>query len=147
MDKIRFYHPMEVRYADIDAQGHLNNAKYLTYFEQARILYLEQLGLLSKGQSFMDIGFIIADIHIKYLAPVFLGASIRVGVRTEAIGNKSITVRQTIEDAESAKLYADGTVVLVAYDYHTHQATPVPDNWRQKFTDYEGTKEDSASED
>ncbi len=147
MDEIRFYHPMEVRYADIDAQGHLNNAKYLTYFEQARILYFEQLGLLSKGQSFMDIGMIIADIHIKYLAPVFLGASIRVGVRTKAIGNKSFTVRETVTDADSGKLYADGTVILVAYDYHKHQTTPVPENWRQKLLDYEGIQEHGASKD
>ena len=147
MDEIRFYHPMEVRYADIDAQGHLNNAKYLTYFEQARILYLEQLGLLRKGQSFMDIGMIIADIHIQYLAPVFLGTIVQVGVRTEAIGNKSITLRQTVADAESGKLYADGTVVLVTYNYQMRQTMPVPDAWRQKLLDYEGTKEHGASKD
>ncbi len=147
MDEIRFYHPMEVRYADIDAQGHLNNAKYLTYFEQARILYLERIGLLSKGQPFMDIGVIIADIHIKYLVPVFLGAAIRVGVRTETIGNKSITMQETVEDAETGQLYAEGTVILVAYDYHSHQTTPVPEKWRQKLLDYEGIKEHGASKD
>ncbi len=147
MDKVRFYHPMEVRYGDLDPQGHLNNAKYLTYFEQARIRYFEELGLFSKGQSFMDIGMIVADIHIKYLAPVFLGAPIRVGVQAEAVGNKSITLRETIADAESGKLYADGSVVVVAYDYHSRQTTPVPDSWRQKLFDYEGTKEHGASED
>jgi acyl-CoA thioester hydrolase len=147
MDEIRFYHPMEVRYADLDPQGHLNNAKYLTYFEQARIRFFEELGLFSKGQSFMEIGMIVADIHIRYLAPVFLGAAVRIGVRTEAVGNKSFTLRETIADSESGKLFADGTVVLVAYDYHSHQTIPVPDNWRQTLLQYEGTKEHGASED
>lgn len=147
MAGIRFYHPMEVRYGDLDPQGHLNNAKYLTYFEQARILYFEELGLFSKGQSFMDIGVIVADIHIKYLAPVYLGAVIRVGVRTEAIGHKSITIRETIEDANSGKLYADGTVVLVAYDYHEHKTTPVLEEWRQILMGFEGTKEHDTSAD
>ena len=147
MDEIRFYHPMEVRYADIDAQGHLNNAKFLTYFEQARVRYFEHLGLFSKGQSFMDIGMIVADIHIKFRAPVFLGAPVQVGVRTESIGNKSITLRETVADAETGKLFADGMVILVAYDYHTRQTTPVPESWRQKLVQYEGIKEHGASED
>jgi acyl-CoA thioester hydrolase len=147
MPESRFFHPMEVRYGDLDAQGHLNNAKFLTFFEQARVLYFEELGLFSKNQSFMDIGVIIADIHIKYLAPVFLGAAVKVGVQTTAIGNKSITVQQTIVDEDTGRLYADGTVVLVAYDYHTHATTPVPEEWRLKLMEFEGIGEHDASKD
>lgn len=147
MDEIRFYHPMEVRYGDLDPQGHLNNAKYLTYFEQARLRYFEELGLFSKDQSFMDIGVIVADIHIKYRAPVRLGAPIHVGVRAERIGNKSITLRQTIADANTGALYADGTVVLVTYDYHSRQTTPVLADWRRKLMEYEGTIQHGASKD
>jgi acyl-CoA thioester hydrolase len=138
---------MEVRYGDLDAQGHLNNAKYLTYFEQARIRYFEQLGLFSKDQSFMDIGVIVADIHIKYLAPVRLGAAVQVGVRTESIGNKSITLRQTLAEERTGRLYADGTVVLVAYDYHAHKTMPVLEDCRHKLMEYEGTKEHGTSKD
>ena len=139
MPETKFFHPMEVRYGDLDPQGHLNNAKYLTYFEQARIRYFETLGLFSKGQSFMDIGVIVSDIHIKYLAPVYLGAAIKIGVRTAGIGNKSITLQQTILNEDGGQLYADGNVVLVAYNYHAHQTTPVLDEWRRKITEYEGT--------
>ena len=140
VQEMRFFHPMEVRYADLDPQGHLNNAKYLTYFEQARILYFEELGLFSKGQSFMEIGVIVADIHIKYRAPVFLGEPIKVGVRTTSIGNKSITLQQTIMGAGDSRMYADGTVILVAYDYHSHKTTPVPEDWRRKISEFEGTQ-------
>jgi len=130
---------MEVRYGDLDPQGHLNNAKYLTYFEQARVRYFEDLGLFSKDQSFMDIGVIVADIHIKFRAPVYLGAAVRVGVRAAVIGNKSITLEQTIVDGESGQVYADGTVVLVTYDYHLHKTVPVSEAWRQKFKQFEGS--------
>ncbi len=147
MSEPRFFHPIEVRYADIDAQGHLNNAKYLTYYEQARIHYFEELGLFSKAQSFMDIGTIVADIHIRYLAPVYLGAAIQVGVRTAAIGNKSLTLQETIVDGESGQVYADGTVILVSYDYRSHQTIPVPATWRQKITEYDGTQEHDTSKD
>jgi len=56
MSQFNFYHPVEVRYGDLDPQGHVNNAKHLTYFEQARIAYLIELGLFTKDQSFMEIG-------------------------------------------------------------------------------------------
>ncbi len=147
MPAIRFYYPMEVRYADLDAQGHLNNAKFLTYFEQARIRYFEELGLFTRNQSFMDIGFIVADIHIKYRAPVYMGAAIKVGVQTQAIGNKSITLFNTIEDAATGQVYADSTVVLVAYDYHAHATTRVGEEWRHRIMEFEGTKEHDASKD
>jgi acyl-CoA thioester hydrolase len=130
---------MEVRYGDLDAQGHLNNAKYLTYFEQARVRYFEELGLFSKDQSFMEIGVIVADIHIKYRAPVHLGADVRVGVRTAAIGGKSITLQQTIVDGLSGQVYAEGTVVLVTYDYHARKTVPVSEAWRQKIKAFEGS--------
>jgi acyl-CoA thioester hydrolase len=138
MTQMQFFHSMEVRYADLDAQGHLNNAKYLTFFEQARVLYFEQLGLFEKDKSFMDIGVIVADIHIRYLAPVFLGARIKVGVRAAHIGNKSIALEQVIMDEMGGKVYADGTVVLVAYDYHAHKTTPVVEEWRRKIMSFEG---------
>ncbi len=138
---------MEVRYGDLDPQGHLNNAKFLTYFEQARIRYFEELGIFSKNRSFMEIGMIVADIHIKYLAPVHLGEGVRVGVRTQGIGTKSITLQQTVEDDATGKVYADGTVVLVAYDYHGRKTTPVSEDWRRKLTEYEGTQVHDTSKD
>ena len=128
---------MEVRYGDLDPQGHVNNAKYLTYFEQARVSYLTKLGLFSKDQSFAELGVIIADIHIQFKAPVVWGAALKAGVRTAKIGGKSLTIEQCVADAESDKLYAVGTVVLVAYDYAIHETTAVPEAWRNSITQYE----------
>ena len=128
---------MEVRYGDLDPQGHLNNAKFLTYFEQARVHYFTQLGLFSKDQSFMDIGVIIADIHIRYRAPVLWGMPVKVGVRTAKIGGKSITLEQSIVHETSGQLYADGTVVMVTFDYRNHKTMSVPENWREKLTQFE----------
>ena len=55
MTLFHYYHPVEVRYSDLDPQGHLNNASYLTYFEQARINYIVQLGLW-QGRLILDDG-------------------------------------------------------------------------------------------
>lgn len=137
MTDYKFFHPTEVRYGDLDPQGHVNNAKYLTYFEQARIYYFMQLGLFTKDQSFMEIGVIVADIHITYHAPTHYGDPLKVGVRTTKIGNKSMTVEQCVMHAETGKVMASGTVILVTFDYEGLKTIPVPDDWRKIVSEFE----------
>ncbi len=91
MSSFRFYHPIEIRYSDLDPQKHVNNARYLTYFEQARIAYIRQLGLWD-FRSFMDIGFILASAELTFLVPVELGWSVEAGVRVSRLGTKSLTM-------------------------------------------------------
>ncbi len=141
MSDVRFYHPIEVRYGDLDPQGHVNNAKHLTYFEQARIAYLLNLGLFTKDQSFMEIGVILADVHITYLKPVYFGQKIKVGVRVAKMGNKSMTWEQNIvEDADSGREIAKGEVVMVTYDYRAEKTISIPQKWRKKIMEFEGLK-------
>ncbi len=139
MSDFRFYHPIEVRYGDLDPQGVVNNAKYLTYFEQARVQYVVHLGLFSVDQSFLEIGVIVADIHVAYHAPLLWGVPIKVGVRTAKMGTKSITMEQCVVNAETGQVYASGTVILVAYDYLQHKSISVPEIWKEKFKSFEGT--------
>ena len=138
MSEFRFFHPIEVRYGDLDPQGHLNNAKYLTYFETARINYFVHLGLFTPGQSFMDVGVIMADARVTFHASVQFGTPIKVGVHTSKIGNKSMTVEQNIVHAETGEVLATGQVILVAFDYHANKTMPIPDVMREKISEYEG---------
>jgi acyl-CoA thioester hydrolase len=133
----RFYHPIEVRYGDLDPQGHVNNAKYLTYFEHARTFYLIYLGLFEIGQDFLDIGIIMADVKLSFHAPVQWENQIKVGVRFTRIGNKSMIVQQEIVDHENGTRYASGEIVLVAYDYHKGETISVPDRWRKIINEFE----------
>jgi len=129
MPEFHFYHPIEVRYGDLDPQGHLNNAKYLTFMEQARITYFKQLGLW-KEESFLDIGIILADIHITFHKSVQFGQEVRVGARVTCLGNKSMEMAYVMEDSSSGELLADATSVLVAYDYRNRRPVPISDGWR-----------------
>ena len=138
MSDFRFYHPVEVRYGDLDPQGHLNNAKHLTYFEQARVAYMIELGLFTKDQSFMEIGVILADVHIIYLAPIYFGQNIKVGVHAAKIGNKSMMWEQNIMDADKGKELAKGEVIIVTYDYKEERTIPIPQKWREKIIEFEG---------
>jgi acyl-CoA thioester hydrolase len=138
MTDYNFFHPTEVRYGDLDPQGHVNNAKYLTYFEQARIYYLVKLGLFSKDQSFMEVGLIVADIHITYHSTTHYGDEIKVGVKTTKIGNKSLTVAQCVMDANTGTVMASGTIIMVTFDYAGQKTIPVPQDWKKKISEFEG---------
>jgi acyl-CoA thioester hydrolase len=141
MADFRFYHPLEVRYGDLDPQGHVNNAKHLTYFEQARVAYMIELGLFTKDQSFMKIGVIIADVHITYFEPIYFGQNIKVGVHVSRFGTKSMTWEQNIVDSATENVLAKGEVVVVAYDYKEEKTIPIPQEWREKITWFETVTE------
>jgi acyl-CoA thioester hydrolase len=138
MSDYRFYYPIEVRYGDLDPQGHVNNAKHLTYFEHARIHYMIELGLFTRDQSFMQIGVIVADVHITYLEPIYFGQNIKVGVHAAKLGSKSMTWEQNIVDTDTGREAARGEVILVTYNYKDEKTIPVPQAWRERITAFEG---------
>ncbi len=140
MTDFHFYHLIEVRYGDLDPQGHVNNAKFLTYMEQAHVFYLKQLKLW-EGGSFMDIGIILADVQITFQKALQFGDPIRVGVRISSIGNKSMTSEYSIEDERDESIFATGSSVLVAYDYLNRQSVPIPEEWRTAIQQFEAMTE------
>jgi acyl-CoA thioester hydrolase len=140
MTQYRFYHPVDVRYGDLDPQGHVNNAKHLTYLEQARIQYMIELELFTTDQSFMEIGMILADIHIAYFEPIYFGQKIKVGVHAAKFGSKSMTWEQNIVDTDSGKELAKGEVVIVTYDYKQEKTISIPQEWRERIMQFEGLK-------
>lgn len=137
MSKFRFFYPVQIRYADLDAQWHVNNAHFLTILEQARLSYIRQLELWD-GKSFLDLGVIIADIHIAYKAPIALEDEIQVALRVSHIGNKSMTMENEILNTKDRSLKAQAEVVLVTYDFHSKMTIPVPESWRKKIMEFEG---------
>jgi acyl-CoA thioester hydrolase len=136
MDTFLFTHPMEVRYGDLDPQWHLNNARYLSLFEQGRFAYLIHLGLWD-GKSFLDLKSIIADIHISFLAPIMLTQKLLVRVKVARIGSKSLTFHQELVDAKTGEVSSRCETVIVTFDYHTQKSIPVPDEWRAKISAFE----------
>jgi len=137
MSKFNFYFPLPIRYADLDAQWHVNNARYLPFLEKTRMEYFMNLGLFD-GEDFFSLGFIVADIHIAYAAPIVLREKIRAGMRVARLGNKSFTVEYEIENEESGELKARAEVVMVAYDYSAHSSVPITAEMRAKIMAFEG---------
>lgn len=144
MTEFRFYYPIQVRYSDLDPQWHVNNACFLSYFEQTRFAYLMELGLFD-GHSFFDLGLIVADVHVAYLAPIHPFQKIRVGMRVARLGNKSLTLEYLAEDEASGQALARGETVMVAYDYHSQKSMPVPAHWKERIAAFEGLALDGES--
>lgn len=130
-----FYQPIIVRYRDLDPQGHVNNAVYLTYLESARLGYYQAIGIWKHEES-PQTGMVVAHNQIDYLAPIFLGESVRVGLRTDDMGRKSLRMSFQIEK-EDGRVVARGASVMVAYDNATECSILIPADWREKITQFE----------
>jgi acyl-CoA thioester hydrolase len=137
MTTFHYYCPLQVRYGDLDPQWHVNNARALTFIEQARFSYLIHLGLFD-GVSFFDVGLIVADVHVAYQAPIRLTQNLRIGVRVTHLGHKSLKFEYQIEEEGTGEILATAETIMVAYDYHTLSSILIPPVWREKITAFEG---------
>ena len=137
MSEFRYYLPIQLRYGDLDAQWHINNARFLTYMEHTRFSYLLHLGLF-EGHNFLEFPLIVADVHIAFLAPIEHDEPIRVGMRVSRIGNKSLTIEYIIENTATGEAKSRAEFVMVTFDYHQKKSVSVWPEWREKIAAFEG---------
>jgi acyl-CoA thioester hydrolase len=126
--------PIEVRFRDCDAMGHVNNAVYLTYLEIARFAYWKAAEI---GRLEGDISYIIARVEIDFRASAETGDVIDVALAVRAIGRTSFTMEYEIRDGEG-RLLVTARSVQVAYDYAAKRSVPVPDAIRARIAEFEG---------
>jgi acyl-CoA thioester hydrolase len=144
MPTFNYYYPITVRYADLDPQWHVNNARILTFIEQTRLTYFVNLGIFD-GEHFFDLGLIVADIHIAYLAPIKFTEKIRVGMKIVRLGNKSFSIDYLIENEETGEAKARAEVVMVTFDYHQNKSVPISAAFREKVAAFEGIESGPVS--
>jgi acyl-CoA thioester hydrolase len=134
-DAYRHRTRVEVRFRDIDAFGHVNNAVTASFVEQARVSYLHDvLGFDPVGRMPM----ILAMVRIDYAAPIFWGELVDIGSRVDWVGRSSMAMSHRLSGGSDEHDMAAATSVLVAYDYGTAQPMPIPDVWRAALTAHEG---------
>ena len=130
---------IQVRFADIDSMNHVNNAKYLTYIESARISYFSEV--LAKGMHGSP-GFILAKATVDFVLPIALHDEIKVLTRCSRIGNKSFDLEYEIvrENPLPAQTVAKAQTVLVGYDYQSNKTIQIPDEWKKRIEAFEKTR-------
>jgi acyl-CoA thioester hydrolase len=120
---------VEIRFADIDAMGHVNNAVYFSYFEQARMAYFKER--VARIWNWNEDGVIVARNEIDYVFPVFLNDRMVIRLWVNHVGNKSFSVCYRVVVGE--RLCATGKSVLVCFN-HKNKATQVlPEAWKSVF--------------
>jgi acyl-CoA thioester hydrolase len=133
-DDFRHRTRVEVRFRDIDAFGHVNNAVTSTYVEQARVRYLHDV-LAVDPVGLMPL--ILATITVDYVSPILFRDLVDIGSRVDWIGNSSIAMSHGLW-ADDGRELARASSVLVTYDYDQARPMPVPDDWRVALATHEG---------
>jgi acyl-CoA thioester hydrolase len=127
-----YSHRLDVRFRDCDALGHVNNAVYLTYLEQARLHCWRALWGFGGEAGSTAPGVIMARAEIDYQAPAHFGQTLDVRISLAAIGKTSFTYDYEIVD-EQGRTIASARTVQVMYDYEAARPVPIPDDIRDKM--------------
>jgi acyl-CoA thioester hydrolase len=120
--------PMALRWRDLDAFDHVNNATFLTYIEEARIRWFDSLD----GPWLTDdYAPLLAAVQMNYRQPIAYPADVVVELSAGRVGNTSLTVGHRIAGGDGTPLYADGHVVIVWIDRASGRPCPLPDAIRK----------------
>lgn len=118
----------KVRYSDSDAQGHVFNVNYFTYFDDAITDYMDA----AVGASHVEDGYDIFLAHAEcdFKSPALLRETLETSVRVEKIGNTSLVFALEIKEVASGRLVVTGKEIYVTVDRTTHKPLPVPQKLR-----------------
>lgn len=135
LDSFKYKTNLELRFADFDVMGHVNNAIYFTYMEIGRTKYWKH----AINWDWQSTGVVIGQASIDYIAPIFLEDKVSMYVRTSRIGNKSFDLEYLIVKTVNGKeiLCSKGKTVCVTFDYATKSPTAIPDKERSKMIEFE----------
>lgn len=121
----------QVRWRDLDAFNHVNNANYLTYLEEARLQWLAQVPGRWHDENCMPV---LAASTINYRQPIEWPAGLRIKLYCQRLGDRSLTIAHRILATDRDTLYSDGHVVIVWIDPSRGTSLSVPQAIRDAVT-------------
>lgn len=135
----RFFFPLRVRYSEVDQQGVVFNAHYLTYYDTAITEYCRDLPYDLFGEArATGIDFHTVRSLVEYKAPIRFDAELEIGCRAARLGRTSLTFALGIFGRGSEVLLARGEVVWVHTDQRSHRPVPIGDRLRDLLVRREG---------
>jgi acyl-CoA thioester hydrolase len=125
---------VEVRFRDLDAMGHVNNAVFFTYFEEGRKHFSKKVFEVS---DISDFKFIMAHIQCDFIKPIQFNDRVILQMWVKNIGTKSFSFEYRLVDFfDEAMVYATGKSIQVSYDYEKNRSIEVPAKMRERLTRY-----------
>lgn len=139
MDFTKFNHQtkIQIRFSDLDAFGHVNNAVFASYFEMARVNYFDDV--LGKRINWKKNGMILAKNILEYHLPVFLKDNIFCHTSVTRLGNKSIEIQNALI-RDNNVLVATGIGTLVCFDYEENKTIEILNEWKTLICEKEDIK-------
>ena len=123
---------VKIRFADLDKLAHVNNAKYLTYLESARIGYFQQV--VGEEVNWSEQGITLAKASIDFLLPIQLeDDEVFVYTKCTRIGSKSFDLSYVIAKDTGTTIVPTGATALVCFNYTKNTSIKIPEDWRLKL--------------
>ena len=141
MDNIKFNHttPIQLRFNDFDALGHVNNSVYFSFYDLGKTSYFTEV--LPEVSISKEVGVVIGHIEVSFLLPVYPGENVAVETAVTEIGNKSFKLLQHLIDVETNEVKCICQTVMVCFDAKTKTTRPIYDEWRKAMAEFEGNAE------
>ncbi len=137
-ENFKHFYDVVVTFDQIDMLHIVNNAVYFNYFEQARIKYAKDLGLLPKtGISFNGLTFYMVKNEINYLKAALFEDRLRIYTRISYVKNSSFGFEHIIENLDNNVIIAEGLGVLTHVDPVKKKSTPLPEEFYKKVLQFE----------
>lgn len=137
----RVFETLPVRWGDMDAMGHVNNAAYFTYCESARMRYFTEIDI-EDGKEGAEHGPAVVTATCNFRRQVHWPATLAVGVRAARMGRSSFTLEYALfleaTDEEGDEPVADGSSVVVWVDYGAGESIPLPEALRERIRELDG---------
>jgi acyl-CoA thioester hydrolase len=127
--------PIDVRFRDMDSMGHVNNAVYFTYFENARIAYWRAVPGIRSRRS---LDYILARAECDFRSPTTLEDDLCCHIRVASFGRTSFAFEYLLRDERSGRAVAEGRTVQVMYDYAVRRAQPLDPDIKTAIEAFEG---------
>ncbi len=127
-----------IQWGDQDLFGHVNNTVYFRWFETARVEYLNRLGIV-RMHGHLDIGPILAHASCNFRKQLQFPDTVRLGTRVSRLGKTSMTLEHAVwSTTQNLALAAEGTSVVVTFDYRAQRTIEIPQQIRERIQNLEG---------
>ncbi|QIB74687.1 acyl-CoA thioesterase [Halogeometricum borinquense] len=131
MTEFAYESKLDVRFRDLDPVGHVNNAVYATYCEQARIDYFRDV-LKVEGS---DVNTVLANVEINYRKPIEGLGELTIALGVSEVGNTSFEMEYELSFED--EVVATASSVQVVIDPETKEPAPIPNEWRERIENFD----------
>ncbi len=137
-NQIEYRHtlPIQIRFNDVDPQGHVNNSIYFTFYDLGKTTYLQNI--MSWDPEDIKIGIVIAHADVDFLSPLKAQEPVAVQTAVSEVGNKSFKLVQRLINSETKEVKCVCFSTMVAFEIATQHAVEIPEEWKDAFSAFEG---------